>query len=93
MLTLGPYSNPMKIQVSIRSICNLLLVCIFFMASCSERKTPADLIIKGGTIYTVDERRSLNSAVGMAVELKAKGVPLPWRRSLQRRDRRGDGGA
>jgi predicted amidohydrolase YtcJ len=65
MLTLGPYYNPMKIQVSIRSICNLLLASIFFMASCSERKTPADLIIKGGTIYTVDESNPTVEAVAV----------------------------
>ncbi|MDZ7646463.1 MAG: hypothetical protein U5K54_04395 [Cytophagales bacterium] len=65
MLTLGPYSNPMKIQVSIRSSCNLLLVSLFFMASCSERKTPADLIVKGGTIYTVDESKPIVEAVAV----------------------------
>ncbi len=37
-----------------------------FLTGCSEKKTPADLIIRGGTIYTVEEGNPLVEAVAVS---------------------------
>lgn len=44
-----------------------LLILVLFVGSisCSEKKTPADLIIRGGTIYTVEEATPTVEAVAV----------------------------
>ncbi len=41
----------------------LFIVILFF--SCGEKKTPADLIVQGGTIYTVDKSKPTVEAVAV----------------------------
>ncbi|MFN7491294.1 MAG: amidohydrolase [Cyclobacteriaceae bacterium] len=48
-----------------RFLSSLLLVIVLFSA-CSEKRKPADLIISGGTIYTVDEKQPKVEAVAVA---------------------------
>lgn len=56
----------MKIQLSPLSIHVLFLtVGLLLFAGCAEKKTPADLIIKGGVIYTVDESNPKVDAVAV----------------------------
>ena len=43
-----------------------LLLLIVLLAACSEKRKPADLIISGGTIYTVDEKQPKVEAVAVA---------------------------
>ncbi len=44
----------------------LFIICVVIISlSCSERKTPADLIIKGGTIYTMDDRQPIVESVAI----------------------------
>ncbi len=43
----------------------LILVLLIGSISCSQKKTPADLIIRGGTIYTVDEANPTVEAVAV----------------------------
>jgi predicted amidohydrolase YtcJ len=42
-----------------------LFFFILVLAACSTKKTPADLIISGGTIYTMDEKNPLVEAVAI----------------------------
>ena len=43
------------------------LVLLFtFLIGCSEKETPADLIIRGGTIYTVEEGNPSVEAVAVS---------------------------
>lgn len=44
---------------------SFLLIVGFGLTQCSEKKTPADLIIKGGTIYTVEAGNSTVEAVAV----------------------------
>jgi len=44
---------------------SFILVLSLFIFSCSEKKTPADLIIRGGTIYTVDDSNPVVEAVAV----------------------------
>ncbi len=44
---------------------SFILVLSLFIFSCSEKKTPADLIIRGGTIYTVDDSSPVVEAVAV----------------------------
>ena len=46
------------------SITSLLCLCLINF-SCSEKKTPADLIIRGGTIYTVEDTNPVVEAVAV----------------------------
>ncbi|MBP9925679.1 MAG: amidohydrolase [Cyclobacteriaceae bacterium] len=55
----------MKNQASIGIRILILTVSLFLAMGCSEKKTPADLIIKGGTIYTVDESNPTVEAVAV----------------------------
>jgi len=48
-----------------RFLLSLLLIIVLF-SSCSEKRKPADLIISGGTIYTVDEKQPKVEAVAVA---------------------------
>ncbi len=48
-----------------RFLSSLLVVIVLFSA-CSEKRKPADLIISGGTIYTVDEKQPKVEAVAVA---------------------------
>jgi predicted amidohydrolase YtcJ len=48
-----------------RFLSSLFLVIVLFSA-CSEKRKPADLIISGGTIYTVDEKQPKVEAVAVA---------------------------
>lgn len=43
-----------------------LLFIIILLSACSEKRKPADLIISGGTIYTVDEKQPKVEAVAVA---------------------------
>ncbi len=44
----------------------LLIICLLIGSiSCSEKKTPADLIIRGGTIYTVEDATPTVEAVAV----------------------------
>lgn len=47
------------------SIRLLSLVVLVLLISCSEKKTPADLIIRGGTIYTVEDANPTVDAVAV----------------------------
>lgn len=47
-----------------RFLSSLLLV-IVLLSACSEKRKPADLIISGGTIYTVDEKQPKVEAVAV----------------------------
>lgn len=47
-----------------RFLSSLLVVIVLFSA-CSEKRKPADLIISGGTIYTVDEKQPKVEAVAV----------------------------
>jgi predicted amidohydrolase YtcJ len=60
---------------------NLILAfCLVALASCARKETPADLIVRGGTIYTVDSikptaeaiaiRNGIIVAVGTAAEVE-----------------------
>lgn len=49
------------------SIAASLIICLS-MFSCSEKKTPADLIIRGGTIYTVEDSNPVVEAVAVIGE-------------------------
>jgi predicted amidohydrolase YtcJ len=51
----------------ISSIAGLLLVLFFSLTifGCAEKKTPADLIIRGGTIYTVEDSNPVVEAVAV----------------------------
>ena len=42
-----------------------LVIFIFLLAACSEKRIPADLIISGGTIYTVDQKQPKVEAVAI----------------------------
>jgi len=53
---------PIRLQTHIAATL-LLFLCII---SCSEKKTPADLIIRGGTIYTVEEGNPVVQAVAVS---------------------------
>jgi predicted amidohydrolase YtcJ len=44
----------------------VVLVLLVTLLSCSEKKTPADLIIRGGTIYTVEESNPTVEAVAVS---------------------------
>lgn len=55
----------MKNQASIGTNILMFTVSLFLAMGCSEKKTPADLIIKGGTIYTVDESNPTVEAVAV----------------------------
>ncbi len=44
---------------------SFLLIVSFGLIQCSEKKTPADLIIKGGTIYTVETDNTTVEAVAV----------------------------
>jgi len=44
---------------------SLIIVLSIFIYSCSEKKTPADLIIRGGTIYTVEDSSPVVEAVAV----------------------------
>jgi len=46
------------------SITSLLFLCLINF-SCSEKKTPADMIIRGGTIYTVEDTNPVVEAVAV----------------------------
>ncbi len=41
------------------------LIALMAVAACQSKKTPADLIIKGGTIYTMDQKNSVVEAVAV----------------------------
>jgi predicted amidohydrolase YtcJ len=45
---------------------SFLALLLFF--NCSPKKTPADLIIKGGTIYTMDERQPTVESVAVVAD-------------------------
>ena len=44
------------------------LVALIITIGCQSKKTPADLIIKGGTIYTMDDRNSVVEAVAVKAD-------------------------
>jgi len=44
---------------------SFLLIVSFGLIQCSEKKTPADLVIKGGTIYTVETDNTTVEAVAV----------------------------
>lgn len=47
----------------------LFIICVVIISvCCSERKTPADLIIKGGIIYTMDDRQPIVEAVAITAD-------------------------
>jgi predicted amidohydrolase YtcJ len=46
----------------------LVLFIPFLLVQCSEKKTPADLIIKGGTIYTVESENPKVDAVAIIAD-------------------------
>ncbi len=43
----------------------LLLFCLIALSACQTKRTPADLIISGGTIYTMDEKNPVVEAVAV----------------------------
>ena len=43
-------------------------VALIIAIGCQSKKTPADLIIKGGTIYTMDDRNSIVEAVAVKAD-------------------------
>ncbi len=42
-----------------------VLIGFIIIAGCQSRKTPADLIISGGTIYSMDAKNSVVEAVAV----------------------------
>src|SRR5262245_49750333 len=44
---------------------NFLFLLIVFVAACQSKQTPADLIIRGGTIYTMDQKLPQAEAVAV----------------------------
>ncbi|HTF22069.1 MAG TPA: amidohydrolase [Chryseolinea sp.] len=43
----------------------ILSLCLLVLASCGKKYTPADLIIRGGTIYTVDSAKPIIDAIAI----------------------------
>lgn len=48
-----------------RFVCLALLTLFFLAVGCSEKKTPADLIVKGGKIYTAEDANPIVEAVAV----------------------------
>lgn len=47
----------------------LFIICVVIISvSCFERKTPADLIFKGGIIYTMDDRQPIVESVAIMAD-------------------------
>lgn len=44
---------------------SILLFCLVVIVSCGRKETPADLIIRGGTIYTVDSAKPTAEAIAI----------------------------
>lgn len=63
-MNLNSYLSHSKLQ-TMRFLSSLLII-IFLFSACSEKRKPADLIISGGTIYTVDEKQPKVEAVAVA---------------------------
>jgi predicted amidohydrolase YtcJ len=62
-LTLNSYLSHSKLK-TMRFLSSLLFI-IVLLSACSEKRKPADLIISGGTIYTVDEKQPKVEAVAV----------------------------
>lgn len=57
-------------KIIFRSIIHASFLCFlsFAIFSCTETKNPADLIIRGGTIYTVEDANAVVEAVAVTNE-------------------------
>ncbi len=55
----------MSIRFQSRVASSFILFLCLTLLSCSEKKTPADLIIRGGTIYTVENPNPIVEAVAV----------------------------
>ncbi len=62
-MTLNSYLSHSKLK-TMRFLSSLLFI-IVLLSACSEKRKPADLIISGGTIYTVDEKQPKVEAVAV----------------------------
>lgn len=51
-----------------RNTCVALVLLLFVLTQCSQKETPADLIIKGGTIYTVESENPTVEAVAIRAD-------------------------
>ncbi|KXK27666.1 MAG: amidohydrolase [Bacteroidetes bacterium OLB12] len=51
-----------------RNTCVALVLLLFVLTQCSQKETPADLIIKGGTIYTVESENPTVEAVAVRAD-------------------------
>lgn len=51
-----------------RNTCVALVLFLFVLTQCSQKETPADLIIKGGTIYTVESEKPTVEAVAVRAD-------------------------
>ncbi len=55
----------MSMKFQYAAVTSFILFVGFGMFSCSEKKTPADLIIQGGTIYTAEDANPIVEAVAV----------------------------
>ncbi|MEY4931331.1 MAG: hypothetical protein RI909_2055, partial [Bacteroidota bacterium] len=55
----------MSMKFQYTAVTSFILFVGFGMFSCSEKKTPADLIIRGGTIYTAEDANPVVEAVAV----------------------------
>lgn len=55
----------MRIRFQTGVFTYLILISCFTLTRCSEKKTPADLIIRGGTIYTAEDSSPVVEAVAV----------------------------
>ncbi len=62
-MKLNSYLSHSKLK-TMRFLSSLLFI-IVLLSACSEKRKPADLIISGGTIYTVDEKQPKVEAVAV----------------------------
>lgn len=62
-MTLNSYLSHSKLK-TMRFLSSLLFILVL-LSACSEKRKPADLIISGGTIYTVDEKQPKVEAVAV----------------------------